>query len=192
MTVKNIVFTLAAVFTSAVFAQQQTDYRKMAMAEPDEEGSAPLASKWQADNAKALEEATKPCAVAKFVESAENAAELLSRVKGAYETDVLDAYRIAAVTRYVMAKDGDARWLQFWKQSKADARKIWAQALLSTAIKATDEYVAVFCLDQLRWCGCASQVPRVEALKTVAKTQMLKSYCDRVVRELNRSCPGLD
>ena len=53
---KKIISKLAAVVAvSVVFsAGASTDYRKMALPEPEEEGAAPLGTKWHKDNSEKL------------------------------------------------------------------------------------------------------------------------------------------
>lgn len=178
---KNIIFSFAAVLATsfALCADSNTDYRKMALPEPEEKGAAPLGTKWHLDNLDELKRATSDKAIADILSSREKTDELLSNVKGAYLTDPMKAHVISAVTRHVMLP------------SNASKRKMWADALLSASSSAKDDYVAMFCLDQIRWCGCECNVKAVEEIMAKTKSKMLRSFCQRVVRELKRDCPGL-
>ena len=104
--------------------------------------AAPLAAVWQAENAKAIEEATSDAALASVVADAGSAAELLSCVKGPYATDPVAATKIAAVTQYVMRPS-----------AKPADRGLWHDALVRAAATAADEYRRNFYLDQIRLCN---------------------------------------
>lgn len=178
---KKIISKLAAVVAvSVVFsAGASTDYRKMALPEPEEEGAAPLGTKWHKDNSEKLALAVSGKAIAEILSSREKVDALLSSVKGAYLTDPMKAHVISAVTRHVMTPANCAK------------RNMWVQALLSAASAADDDYIAIFCLDQIRWCGFERDVKAVEEIQAKAKSEMLVSFCCRVIRELRRDCPGL-
>ena len=65
---------------------------------------APASEKWQQDNKDKLAEATKPEALAAFVKDGASADALLAKVKTDYGTEPLDAFVVAPVTQYVMAR----------------------------------------------------------------------------------------
>ena len=154
-----------AIFLSVCFAAAASvaavNYEELVKsAETSGNGVAPISSIWQKENAVALSEATTPEAIAACVESRENADALLAEVKTAYETDPVAAIKIAEVTHYVM--DGaSAPWWAFWRSSRRGERRIWTEALLARAKAATDDYVKIFCLDQLRWCAFPGQSPEI-------------------------------
>ena len=133
---------------SADEAQRYSDYESaMATVKGD-----PMAVEWQNANDAAIKEATDDDALAAAASDAAAAEALLSQVRGAYESDPVMLAKAAAVSQWVM--EPDPFWLLFWKPSRSEGRKVWVQALLATAEKSQDAYVKMFCLDQLRWCGC--------------------------------------
>ena len=83
----------------------------------------------------------------------------LERLFAEYKTggvsDPLACTRIAALTQYVMRPAGKSM------------RKVYADALLAAALRATDADVICFFLDQLRWCGLPRQA---EAIKVFEKS----------------------
>ena len=152
-------------------------------AETSGDGVAPISSIWQKENAAALAKATAPEAVAACVADEASARALLAKVKTAYETDPVTAYQIAEVTHWVMV-DSDAAWYEFWREHRGDRRRLWAEALLRTAEKAADEYVQIFCLDQLRWCGCKCGAKCLAAFAEGEKSKAVKDFAAWVAREL--------
>lgn len=174
-------FLVAAVAAALIAgAKDQYDIR------PEETADkAPTAAEWQsvAANAKAIAVATAPEELAGCVISWEAGTTLLAQLKGAYLTDPLLATKVAAVTQYVMALKGGS-WWQFWKPSVPVERVNWVNALLATVKDTKDPYVAVFCLDQLRWCGCAKCVDRVNEAVSGKDEKWVKDFAELVVREL--------
>ena len=173
---------VVAAFALTAGAKDQYDIR------PEESADkAPTAAEWQdvKENAAALEAAigglgqtALPAAVA----SEEAAMKLLAEVKGAYKTDVITATKIAAVTQYVMTLEGGA-WWEFWKDSVPAERIIWVKALIKTAKEAKDPYIAVFCFDQLRWCGCAKCAESIVSAAE-GKEQWVKDFAAMTAKEL--------
>ena len=125
-------------------------------AESSGDGVAPISSIWQKENETVISEATEPEAIAASVESREMADALLAEVKPAYETDPVAAVKIAEVTHYVM-EGANVPWWVFWRSSRNGERRIWTEALIARAKSSDDEYVKIFCLDQLRWCAYPEQ-----------------------------------
>lgn len=128
------------------------------------------AVEWQNKNDAPLAQATSAEVLESFVKDEASAKALLAEVKGAYATDPMKAMQVAAVTQLVMVDD--ECWCKklllcwnFWRQTRADQRKLWAKALLDAANESKDSYVTVFMLDQLRWCGCPCQVPTIAKLR---------------------------
>ena len=146
-------------------------------------GKAPIASLWQEQNRPALEAALADEAIAAFTDTSEAARRLLARVKPGYGTDPLDACRIAEVSHWVMV-DADASWYEFWREHRSDRRRLWTDALLETAERASDEYVRIFCLDQLRWCGFRCQADRILKLGARAGSKPVRELAEMVAREL--------
>lgn len=83
--------------------------------------------------------------------------------KPAYSADALAVTRLAALTQYVVGPSGNAH-----------VRKLWAEKLLTAAKSATDPYIALFFLDQLRWAGTVEQAPAIKALATSAGDKAVK------------------
>ena len=142
---------------------------------------------WQNENDAALAEATSPDALAAFVKDADAAAALLAEVKPAYATCPMKAAQIAAVSQFVMQDDCWCRKVfLFWTQTHDDQRRIWTKALLDAAKHATDPYVQVFMLDQLRWCGYPCQAPTVSIFRA-SSDKAVASMAEIVAAELSRA-----
>ncbi len=136
---------------------------------------APSSEKWQQDNRAKLEELTKTCVLAAFVKDEASAAALLSEVKPDYKTCPEKAFQIAAVTQYVMTKEGAA------------GRKLWAGQLLAFAERADKPDVKMYFMDQLRWCGCKCQAEKVRALGVAASCKCVKDFAVMVASELDNT-----
>jgi len=176
---KMLLFLMLAASVAAPAIDKALDIRP---AETD--GKEPTAVEWENANAAALAAATDEDVLAAFVEDDAAAAELLAQVKGAYLTDLLVARQIAAVSQWTMGEE--PCWLCFWKPSPAAGRKVWVRALVTRAETANDTYVKLFCLDQLRWCGCKCPcvVKRIKAIGTQSSDKAVKDMVDIVVRTL--------
>ena len=145
------------------------------------------AVEWQNQNDAALAEATAPETLAAFVKDADSAAALLAEVKPAYATCPMKAMQIAAVSQFVMQDDCWCRKVfLFWTQTHDDQRRIWTKALLDAAKHATDPYVQVFMLDQLRWCGYPCQAPTVSIFRA-SSDKSVASMAEIVAAELSRA-----
>lgn len=102
-----------------------------------------MAYEWQRANPKAVEEATKPEVLRKFVETPAAADALLAKIGTSYDGDPVALTQIAAVTQLVMCP----------KCPKAPAcRKVWVAALERARAASDDGYVKTFCDQQLRLC----------------------------------------
>ena len=102
-----------------------------------------MAYEWQQANSGAIEEATKPSVLAKFVETPAAADALLAKIGTAYDGDPVVLTQVAAVTQLVMCP----------KCPKAPAcRKVWVAALERARAGTDDGYVRTFCDQQLRLC----------------------------------------
>ena len=102
-----------------------------------------MAYEWQRREAKAVEAATKPEVLSKFVASPEAADALLAKIGTSYDGDPLALTQIAAVTQLVMTPNCP----------KAPAcRTVWVDALERARAAADDGYVRTFCDQQLRLC----------------------------------------
>ena len=142
---------------------------------------------WQNENDAALAEATSPDALEAFVKDADAAAALLAEVKPAYAICPMKAMQIAAVSQFVMQDDCWCRKVfLFWTQTHDDQRRIWTTALLDAAKAATDPYVQVFLLDQLRWCGYPCQAPKVSVFRA-STDKAVSAMAEQVAGELSRA-----
>ena len=142
---------------------------------------------WQNENDAALAEETSPDALAAFVKDADAAAALLAEVKPAYAICPMKAMQIAAVSQFVMQDDCWCRKVfLFWTQTHDDQRRIWTKALLDAAKAATDPYVQVFMLDQLRWCGYPCQAPKVSVFRA-STDKAVSAMAEQVAGELSRA-----
>ena len=102
-----------------------------------------MAYEWQRANPRAVDEATKPGVLARFVETPAAADALLAKIGTAYDGDPVALTQIAAVTQLVMCP----------KCPKAPkCRKIWVAALERARAGTDDGYVRTFCDQQLRLC----------------------------------------
>ena len=102
-----------------------------------------MAYEWQRANPKLVADATKPEALAKFVETPEAADALLAKIGTSYDGDPVALTQIAAVTQLVMCP----------KCPKApERRKLWVAALRRAKAASDDGYVKTFCNQQLRLC----------------------------------------
>jgi hypothetical protein len=131
------------------------------------------AVEWHQTDRDAIVKATAPEALAAVLADEKAVEALLAKVKPGYATDAIDAVRIAALSQYVM-QGADVSWWEFWRDDFADERKLWAKSLLKSAAAAKDDYVAIYLLDQLRWCGMACQVPCLRKLAETAKSKAVK------------------
>jgi hypothetical protein len=173
---KTFVLMMLAAATCLAAEQQQKkkdayDIRPEAAKSAD----APTSEKWQLDNKAKLAEATKTEVLAAFVKDEASAAALLAEVKPEYKTCPVKAFQIAAVTQYVMTKEGAA------------GRKLWAKQLLAFAERADKNDVKMYFLDQLRWCGCKCQAEKVRALGVAASCKCVKDFATWVASELDNT-----
>ena len=173
---------LVAILAAAALPAFAFNYETLVKNAESTDGKAPISSIWQDKNGKALDAAMSEEAIAAFTESEEAAMKLLSSVKPAYATDPLDAFRIAEVTHWVMV-DSDSSWYEFWREHRGSNRRVWTEALLATASGATDDYVKIFCLDQLRWCAFPCQAERV-GLVGAGGSKAVGDFAQMVAREL--------
>jgi hypothetical protein len=146
----------------------------------------PLTAVWQSQNRAAIAKATSSEALAAVVADDAAARALLAKVKGAYTTDPLTLTQIASVTQWVMTPENGLKKLNFLSRTRGAGRKVWVKALLETAETSADSYVKLFCLDQLRWCGCACPrvIARVRAIGAKSGDKALKEMADLVARTL--------
>ena len=180
---KSLLFASVAVIAAAVAvaAPKKNAYDILPR---DKDEKYPTTVVWSLQNDEALSAATTDDVLAGFVASDEAAAELLSKVRGAYSSDPLALTQIAAVSQWVMQPDPCV--LLFWKPSRSAGRRVWVKALLSLAETTSDNYVKTFCLDQLRWCACPCPcvIRRVALIGVKAGDRGVKEMSDLVLHEL--------
>ncbi len=187
---KHLIFGVMAAAALVASAAAEKDpafpYEDYGPAMASEAGD-PMAVEWHNAHAAELGNAVSDEALAAFVKDEASAKALLAQVKGAYGTDPLVAIQIAAVSQWTVALP-EPCWLCFWKESRAGARKIWVKALLERAETAEDDYVKLFCLDQLRWCGCKCPcvAKRIRAVGAAARTKPVKDMAALVADGLER------
>ena len=181
---KKLIFTLALAVSAVAFGASLQDIKPAA-----EKAKAPISVEWENKNDAALAAATDESVLAAYVTDELQADRLLSQVKEAYHTDPMVACQIAAVTQYVMQDDA---WYWLWFDGpRASGRKVWVKSLVRHVKCANDDYVKMFCLDQLRWCGCPCTAKCIAELAAQEKSKAVKDFEEMVVRELEGKCIGL-
>lgn len=103
--------------------------------------AAPRSAQWQADNRAALDAATSPAALEKFLASPSAADALCAAVKPGYAGDPMALTQIAAVSVLVMDKGREAQ------------RCLWTAALERAKKSAPTCDVETFFVQQLMVCG---------------------------------------
>jgi len=177
--------SLVLLASSLAFAKDALDIR------PDAEANAALTGvEWENTNEVALAAATADDVLAAFVADEASAKALLAKIGGAYSTDSIAARQMAAVSQWVMGEE--PCWLCFWAPSPAAGRRVWVDALLATAETASDAYVKMFCLDQLRWCGCdcPAVLWRIHVIGATGDAAV-RDFSEMVIRELTGKSVGL-
>lgn len=143
----------------------------------------PMAIEWHYTDRAAIDKATAPEALEEILDDDDRIEALLARVRPDYGTDAMDAVRIAAISQYVM-ENADVSWWEFWRDDRSDEREDWAKALLKAAFKAKDDYVAIYFLDQLRWCGMCCQIPCLNKLSAKTSSKAVKDMVAIVVDQI--------
>ncbi|MBO5751919.1 MAG: hypothetical protein J6R80_05910 [Kiritimatiellae bacterium] len=179
---KTIFFSMTVLLAAAALAAPKKSAYDIRPA--DRDAKYPTAVVWGATNDEKIAAATEESVLAEFVSSKEAAMALLSKIGTAYLGDPIALTQIAAVSQYVMQSDPCC--LLFWKPSPSAGRKIWVDALLTTAETNGDEYVKTFCLDQVRWCACKAPcaIRRVALIGVKSGSKAVKQMSDMVVAEL--------
>ena len=143
----------------------------------------PRAIEWHFTDRAAVDAATAPEALEAVLADEGKIAALLAEVKPGYDTPVLAAAKIGAISQYVMENAG-VSWWEFWRDDRSDEREDWAKALLKAAFNAKDDYVAIYFLDQLRWCGMCCQVPCLNKLSAKTSSKAVKDMVAIVVDQI--------
>lgn len=185
MKMKNLLFAIAAVAAVAALRADEPPAGKENAKDPVapfndygpamvSEAQQPFAVVWHNRHAEALEKAVSDETLAGCVKDDASAAALLSMVRWAYDTDALVSIQIAAVSQWVMTPKREA------------ARKVWVNALMNRIEGAKDSYVKLFCLDQLRWCGCPCPelVGRIKAVEKTSPDKAVRDLAGIVLREI--------
>ena len=147
---KKLIFGLVMAVAVCAFAKDQYDIRPDAAKASD----APTAVEWQNKNCAAIAAATADGVLAALVADAASADALLSKIGSAYDGDPLVLTQIAAVTQWVMLPD--PWYCLFWDGPHAAGRAVWTDALTRRIAQAKDDYVRMFCRQQLDLCGFRS------------------------------------
>lgn len=136
--------------------------------------NAPMAVEWQKDMGEALDRETSPKTLAKLVESDADMSALLAKVAPNYATDPMAATQIAAISQLAMSPNC---------QKAPALRARWTAALLNAAAKADDDYVKMYFLDQLRWCGRPEDAATVKSIGDKS-SKPVADFAALVAREL--------
>lgn len=145
----------------------------------------PLTSDWQNKQRKVIDEATSDEVIASFVKDAASAQALLAKMKGAYASDPLVLTQIATVSQWVMLPDA---WYNiFWDGLHASGRKVWVEQLLEKAATSSDNYLKVFCLDQLRWCAGQDDIDDILEIGAKSGDKAVKEFAETVARGLRKA-----
>lgn len=153
--------------------KQTTDYRSMALGDPEEPGAAPIATTWIKANEQAVAEATKPETIAACVATKAAAAKLLALAKTGYQTDALAALQMSAATQYVMASP-----------AREKERRIWTEALIDAATKAHEVQLIMFYVDLFRWCGYPDQLDAMVSGANHVNDLHLEKFLRQLGREV--------
>jgi hypothetical protein len=146
----------------------------------------PMAIEWHLTDRAAIDKATAPEALEEILDDDDRIEALLAKVKPDYGTDAMDAARIAAISQYVM-ENADVSWWEFWRDDRSDEREDWAKALMKAACGAKDDYVAVYFLDQLRWCGMGCQKPCLRKLADKSTSKAVKDMAEMVADQIGET-----
>ncbi len=189
---KRLIFAAATLVCAALCAENvAADKPKDPVAPFNDYGPAmassaehPLTVVWQDAHAEELRKALTDEMLAGFVADAKAADGLLAKIRPAYETDALVAIQIAAVSQWVMLPD--PWYCLFWDGEHAAGRKVWVNALMNRIETTDNSYIKEFCLDQLRWCGCACPklVARLTAVESGSTDKAVKELAGIVLREI--------
>ena len=136
----------------------------------------PLAAEWQKDHVAEIAAATKDCVLAGFVADAASARVLLAKLRGPYDNDPIVLTQVGAVSQWVMGR------------GRCAARKIWVEALLDKAETTVEPYIALLCLDQLRWCGpsCPKVAARVRGIGEMSRCKAVRELACITARTLSK------
>jgi hypothetical protein len=181
---KNLVLTAFAALAMTAGAKfvDPNPYGNYGPAMKAEPGR-PMAIEWHLSDRAAIDRATAPEALEAVLSDEKAIGALLSGIKPGYATDAMTAVRIAAVSQYVM-EGADVAWWEFWRDDRSCLRKRWARALLNAAVSSKDDYVAVYCLDQLRWCGLECQAPCVSGFAAKSKSKAVRDMAAMVIDQI--------
>ena len=146
---KKLIFAMVMAAGAAVFAADPNPFADYGAGMQSTEAN-PLAVNWSKDHDAEIAAATSDDALAAIVESAESADAVLAKIKPAYASDPLLLTQIAAVTQWVMLPD--PWYCLFWDGPHVSGRAVWIGALTRKIATAKDDYVRIFCRQQLELC----------------------------------------
>lgn len=185
---KKLIIAIIGVAACTAFGQNAdkfvdpNPYAKYAVAmTPDPKK--PMAIEWHLNDRAAIDKATAPETLKAILDDECKVKSLLAEVKPGYNTPVMAAAQIAAISQYVMAGD-NAAWWKFWADDRTQERKLWAKALLTAAAEAKDDYVTEYYLDQLRWCGMACQAKCVQTIADKSESKAVKDMAAIVIDQI--------
>ena len=146
---KNVIVAVALVAGTLAFAADPNPFADYGAGMRSTEEN-PLAVNWSQAHDAEIAAATADEVLAAIVAGAESADAVLDKVRPAYESDPLLLTQIAAVTQWVMLPD--PWYCLFWNGPHAAGRAVWIEALTRKIATAKDDYVRIFCRQQLDLC----------------------------------------
>lgn len=143
----------------------------------------PMAVEWHAANRKTLEFVNDAWCRTVFAGGRDELLGYVDKVKGAYLSDPLLLVRIAALTQYAMT--AKPAWWTFGFGDVKE-RRIWTELLIEKAASASDPYVKMFLIDQLRWCAYSDQACRIRKIADASNDKGVKSIAEIAILEVGK------
>ena len=150
----------------------------------------PLTVNWQDAHKAEIAAATNPETLLRLLRY-DNGNGLLSELRAPYHTDPIVMQQIAAMTQFVMDPATNAPELRVnW--TKTLIARIHAAGTYISSFQTCSAYLALFCLDQLRWCARPEDA---KELRGIAKywtngnaddTRHVREFAAQVEREIAR------
>lgn len=133
------------------------------------------AIEWQERSRAKIDEISSAKSLSDILDDERALKALIEGIKPGYATDASVAVKIGAVSQFVMSDKEGAK------------RKKWCDALLSRAAAAKDDYVAEFCVDQLRWCGMPEQLGALRRLSAQSDSKALRDMVSIAIDQISGS-----